>query len=69
MFPFYIMLKEFFKKLKNVSSDFSLMENIVASLSSSLPIKLIYCFKSGFSNSIYLLKSIVISLYCFEKYS
>ena len=56
------MLTKFSEKLKVVSSDLSMMKNIVALLSSSLPIKLIYCFKSGFSNSIYLLKSIVISL-------
>ena len=56
-------LIEFCEKLKVVSSDFSMMKNIVAPLSSSsLPIKLIYRFKSGFSNLILLLKSIAISL-------
>ena len=47
---------------KVVSSDFSLIKNIVApSFRSSLPIKLICCFKLGFSNSICLLKSIAIN--------
>ena len=58
-----MMLRAFCEKLKVVSSDFSIMKNIVTPLSfSSLPIKLICCFKSGFSNSTYLLKSIAISL-------
>ena len=76
-FPFYMMLitklnqksvTEFCKNSKVASSDFSMIKNIVALSSLSLPIKLICCFKSGFSNSICLLKSIVISLSCFEKY-
>ena len=47
---------------KVVSSDFSVIKNISALLYlSSLPIKLICCLKLGFSNSICLLKSIVIS--------
>ena len=46
-----------------------MMKNIVASSSSRLPIKLNCCFESGFSNSICLLKSVAISLKCFEKYS
>ena len=55
--------REFYENLKVVSSDFSMMKNIAAPLSSSsLPIKLIYCFKSGFSNSVCLLKSIAINL-------
>ena len=54
-----MILTEFCEKLRVVSSDFSMMKNIVAPLSSSsLPIKLICCFKSGFSNLICLLKSI-----------
>ena len=64
-----MILIEFCKNSKVVSNDFSIMEKIVASSSSSLPIKLIFCFKSGFSNLIYLLKSIAIILRCFEKYS
>ena len=47
-----------------------MMKNIVASsFVLRFPIKLIYCFKLGFSNSIYLLKSIAINLEYFEKYS
>ena len=43
--------------------------NIVAPLSlSSLPLKLICCFQSGFSYSIFWFKSMAISLQCFEKY-
>ena len=58
-----MMLTEFCEKLKVVSSDFSMIKNIVAPLSSSsLPVKLICCFKSGFSKAICLLKSIAISL-------
>ena len=46
---------------KVLSSKFSMIKNIVASsFLVGLPMKLIYCFKSGFSNSICLLKSIVI---------
>ena len=57
-----MMLTELFENSKIVSSNFSMMKSIVALLSSSsLPIKLICCFKSGFSNSICLLKSIGIS--------
>ena len=51
-----MMFTEFFKNSIVISSDFSVMKNIVASSSSSLPIKLICCFKSRFSNSICLLK-------------
>ena len=50
------MFTEFFKNSIVVSSDFSVMKNIVASCSSSLPIELICCFKSRCSNSICLLK-------------
>ena len=50
-----MMFTEFCKNSKVVSSDFSMMKNNVASSSSSLPIKLIFCFKSAFSNSICLL--------------
>ena len=57
-----MILTEFCENSKVVSSDFSMMKNIVALSSSSLSIKLIYCFKSGFSNSLCLLKSIAISL-------
>ena len=35
MFPFYMMLTEFFEKLKVFSSDFSMMKDIAAALSSS----------------------------------
>ena len=63
MFPFYMILTDFCEKLKAVSFDFWMMENIVALISSSsLPIKLICCFKPGFSNSICFLKPIAISL-------
>ena len=58
-----MILTEFFETLKNVSSVFSMMKNTVALLSpSALLITLIRCFKSGFLNSICLLKSIAISL-------
>ena len=57
-----MILTEFCENSKVVSSDFSMMKNIVALSSSNLPIKLIYCFKSEISNSISLLKSIAISL-------
>ena len=57
MFPFYMILTEFCENSKVISCDFSIMKNTVASYSSSLPIKLICCFKSRFSNSICLLKS------------
>ena len=46
---------------KVLSSNFSMIKNIVASsFLVGLPMKLIYCLKSGFSNSVCLLKSIVI---------
>ena len=58
-----MMLTEVCEKSKVVSSDFSIRKNIAATLSSSsLPIKLICCFKSGLSNSICLFKSIVTKL-------
>ena len=58
VFLFYKILTEFGEKLKVVSTKLSMIKYIVAALSSSrLPMKLIYCFKSGFSNSICLLKS------------
>ena len=54
---------EFLENSKVFSSDFSIINNIVAALSlTSTPIKLICCFKAGFYNSICLLKSIAISL-------
>ena len=53
---------EFYQKSKVVSSFFSIIKNIFALLSSSLRTKLICCFKSGFSNSICLLKYIAINL-------
>ena len=57
-----MILTEFCEKLKVVSSDFQMMKNIVAPLSSlSLPITLICYFKSGFSNSVCLLKSIAVN--------
>ena len=44
------------------------MKNIAALLSfSSVSIKLIHCFKSGFYNSNHLLKPIAISLWWFKK--
>ena len=57
-----MILTEFYENSKVVSSDFSMVKNIVALLSSSMPIKLIYWFKLEFSNSICLLKSIAIDL-------
>ena len=47
---------------KFISSDVSVIKNIVALSSSSLPIKLICYFESGFSKSFSLLKSIAINL-------
>ena len=58
-----MILTEFCEKLKVVSSDFSMIKNIFAPLSSSsLPVKLICCFKLEFSNSTCLLESISINL-------
>ena len=58
-----ITVTAFCENSKVVSYDFSIIKNIVAVVSSSnLPIKLICCLKSGFSNSIYLLKSIAIRM-------
>ena len=55
----YIIVAEFCEKLKVVSSDFSIIKNIVAPLSlSRFPIKLICC---GSFNLVYLLKSIAIT--------
>ena len=57
------MVAEFCVNSKVVSSDFSMMKNLVAPSSlSSLPMKLICCFESGFSHSTCLLKSVAISL-------
>ena len=56
------MVVELCVKSKVVSSDFSMMKNIVAPPSPTLPIKLICCFEPGFSNSSFLLKSIAIGL-------
>ena len=48
-----MILTEFCEKSKVVSSDFSMTKDTVVPLfSSSLPIKLIFCFKSGSSNLI-----------------
>ena len=55
-----MILTEFCEKLKVISSDFSVMKNIVAPcVAKSLPIKLICC---GSFNLVCLLKSIAISL-------
>ena len=55
-----MIVTEFCEKLKVVSSDFSIIKNIVAPLSlSSFPIKLICC---GSFNLVCLLKSIAINL-------
>ena len=43
---FFMLLTEFYENSKVVSSDFSMMTNIVALSSSCLPITLICCFKS-----------------------
>ena len=58
MFPFYMILTKFCENSKVVCSDFSIMKNIDVLSSSSLPIKLICCFKSEFSNSTCLVKSV-----------
>ena len=64
------MVAKFCLNSEVVSSDFSVIKNIVApSFLSSLPIKLICYFKSEISNSICLFKSIAINLQCIEKYS
>ena len=56
----YMIVTEFCKKLKVVSSDFSIIKNIVAPLLlENLPIKLICC---GSFNLFCLLKSIAINL-------
>ena len=47
-----MILTEFCKNSQVVFSAFSMMKNFVAASSSSLPMKLIPCFKSGFRNSI-----------------
>ena len=67
MFPFYMMLTKCCEKLKVVSTVFHWWKTAPSFLS-SLPIKLICSFKSGFSNSVCLLKSIGINWW-FEKYS
>ena len=70
-FPFYIMLIKvnqttvtaFCENSKVVSSNFSITKSIVFPVPlSNLPIKLTCCFKSGYFDSISLLKSIPISL-------
>ena len=61
----YVIAAKFCEKLKVVSSDFSIMKNIVAPVFfKSFPIKLIYC---GYFNLVCLLKSIAINLYIFLK--
>ena len=56
----YMIVTEFCEKLKVVSSDFSVMKNIVPPrVFESLPIKLIYC---GSFNLVCLLKSVAINL-------
>ena len=56
----YMIVTEFCKKLRVVSSDFPMTKNIVAPrLAKNLPIKLISC---GSFNLVCLLKSIAISL-------
>ena len=63
-----MILTEFFETLNVVSSVFPMMKNPVALLSpSGLPITLIRCLKSRFLNSICSLKSIAVSLQCFQK--
>ena len=53
----------FCQNSKVVSCYFSMMKHIVApSCLPNLPMKLICCFKSGFSNSICLLKAIANNL-------
>ena len=59
-----MIVAEFCEKLKVVSSDFSMMKNIVAPrVFKILPIKLICC---GSFNLVSLLKSIAIILYFFK---
>ena len=56
----YMIVTEFCEKLKVVSSDFSMMKNIVAPcVFKSLPVKLICC---GSFHLVCLLKSIAINL-------
>ena len=63
-----MMLAEFCENSKVVSSNFSIIKNIVGpSSSSSLPKKIVFCFKSEFSNSVCLLKSIANSFQYFQK--
>ena len=58
-----MIVTEFSEKLKVVSSDVSMMKNIVAPVFlRSVPIKLICC---GSFNLVCLLKSIAINLYFF----
>ena len=55
-----MIVTEFCEKLKVVSSDFSMMKNIVAPrVFKSLPIKLICC---GSFNLVFLLKSITVNV-------
>ena len=57
----YTIVTEFCEKLKVVSSDFSIIKNIVAPVFlESFPIKLICC---GSFNSVCLLKSIAINFF------
>ena len=57
------MFAEFYKNSKVVSSDFTMVKNIVAPCAAkSLSIKLICC---GYFQLFYLLKSIAVSLYFF----
>ena len=56
----YMIVTEFYEKLKVVSSDFSMIKNIVAlSIFESLPVTLICC---GSFNLVCLLKSVAINL-------
>ena len=61
---FYVMFTDICENSQVVSPDFPGMKDIVVPLScpSSFRIKLIFCFKSGSSNLICLLKSIAINL-------
>ena len=61
-----MILTKFCENPKVVSSDLSMMKNIVALSSSSLPKKLICYFKLGFPNAIYWLQSIAVVYNAFK---
>ena len=64
--PFCMMFTNLCRHSKVVSCGFSVIKNILASPYSGLPMKLICCFKSWFSNSICLLKSMQLVYYALK---